>query len=197
MDRPLLREQAPAEYFKELVDSALARQRIQAGDLTAYYLVNLLCQFVRPDARGTSDLDAEPLAYPPDAGAADRRIGAARTAAQPWRFLAVHVAVSSPTASAARTVDVDYYVSMGEYAYGRSAAATRMRLPRCSASSRASLSDTWTSWRTSANGRPLDVERRPPSALREVAAHRQLARRQEADRSRIVPNASIGKRFIQ
>ena len=48
MDRPLLREQAPAEYFKELVDSALVRQHVQAGDLTAYYLVNLLCQFVRP-----------------------------------------------------------------------------------------------------------------------------------------------------
>ena len=62
MDRPLLREQAPAEYFKELVDSALVRQHIQAGDLTAFYLVNLLCQFVRPDARSASDLDSEPLA---------------------------------------------------------------------------------------------------------------------------------------
>ena len=50
MERSLLREQAPAEYFKELVESALARQHLQAGDLTAYYLVNLLCQFVRPDA---------------------------------------------------------------------------------------------------------------------------------------------------
>ena len=51
MDRPILREQTPAEYFKELVDSALARQHVQAGDLTSYYLVNLLCQFVRLDGR--------------------------------------------------------------------------------------------------------------------------------------------------
>ena len=47
MDRPILREQAPAEYFKELIESALARQHLQAGEFTSYYLVNLLCQFVR------------------------------------------------------------------------------------------------------------------------------------------------------
>ena len=41
MDRPLLHEQPPVEYFKELVDSALARQHVEAADLTAYYLVNL------------------------------------------------------------------------------------------------------------------------------------------------------------
>ena len=51
MERPLVGAQAPAEYFKELVESALERQHVQAADLTAYYLVNLLCQFVRPDAR--------------------------------------------------------------------------------------------------------------------------------------------------
>src|SRR5918992_1595903 len=50
MDRPILREQTPAEYFKELVESALARQHVQAADLTEYYLVNLLCQYVRLDA---------------------------------------------------------------------------------------------------------------------------------------------------
>ena len=45
----VLREQTPTEYFKELVESALARQHVQAGDLTEYYLVNLLCQYVRLD----------------------------------------------------------------------------------------------------------------------------------------------------
>src|SRR5256885_10933951 len=62
MDRPLLHEQPPVEYFKELVDSALARQHVEAADLTAYYLVNLLCQYVRPDARGGTGLEEEPLA---------------------------------------------------------------------------------------------------------------------------------------
>ena len=50
MDRHVdLREQTPVEYFKEQVESALARQHLQAGDLTEYYLVNLLCRYVRPD----------------------------------------------------------------------------------------------------------------------------------------------------
>ena len=59
METPILRDQTPAEYFKELVDAALEHQRVQAGDLTTYYLVNLLCQFVRLE--GTPDAD-QPLA---------------------------------------------------------------------------------------------------------------------------------------
>ena len=51
MDDPLLQEQTPAEYFKGLVESALARQHLRASELTSYYLVDLLCRFVRPDRR--------------------------------------------------------------------------------------------------------------------------------------------------
>ena len=47
----LVKEQTPAEYFKELVEEAIKRQQVHAEDLTAYYLVNLLCQFVRPHGR--------------------------------------------------------------------------------------------------------------------------------------------------
>ncbi|MGH9372599.1 MAG: hypothetical protein ACRD15_13815, partial [Vicinamibacterales bacterium] len=63
MDRQfdaVLREQTPGEYFKEQVEAALARQHLQAGDLTEYYLVNLLCQYVRLD-RADTDY-GEPLA---------------------------------------------------------------------------------------------------------------------------------------
>jgi hypothetical protein len=117
MDRPLLREQAPAEYFKELVDSALVRQHIQAGDLTAFYLVNLLCQFVRPDARSASDLDSEPLAI--------RLTRALQTGGSEQRARLRSLGDFSLFTSGffsdslrRRTIDVDYYVSMGEYAYG-------------------------------------------------------------------------------
>jgi len=116
MDRPLLREQAPAEYFKELVDSALVRQRMQAGDLTAYYLVNLLCQFVRPDAR-TNDLDGEPLAI--------RLTRALQTGGSEQRArlrslgdFSLFMSGFFSDSLRRRTIDVDYYVSMGEYAYG-------------------------------------------------------------------------------
>ena len=45
-DHPLVHGQTPTEYFKELVESPLSRQRVRAGDLTEFYLVNLLCQYV-------------------------------------------------------------------------------------------------------------------------------------------------------
>ena len=51
MDDPLLPGQTPAEYFKELVESALTRQQLRPNALTSYYLVDLLCRFMRPDRR--------------------------------------------------------------------------------------------------------------------------------------------------
>src|SRR2546429_9303919 len=63
MDDPLLQEQTPTEYFKDLIDAALARQHLRANELTAYYLVNLLCRFMRPDNRMPFGDDThEPLA---------------------------------------------------------------------------------------------------------------------------------------
>ena len=117
MERPLLREQTPAEYFKELVDSALARQHLHAADLTAYYLVNLLCQFVRLDGRGTADDPATPLAL---------RLARALDSAGPEQrahlrklgdFSLFTSGFFSDSLQRAAN-DVDYYVSMGEYAYG-------------------------------------------------------------------------------
>jgi hypothetical protein len=117
MERPLLHEQAPAEYFKELVESALARQHVEAGDLTAYYLVNLLCQFVRPESRSGSSLDEEALAF--------RLTRAMQTGGSQQRAQLRSLGDFSLFMSGffcdsfrRRTVDVDYYVSMGEYAYG-------------------------------------------------------------------------------
>ena len=196
MDRPLLREQAPAEYFKELVDSALVRQRIQAGDLTAYYLVNLLCQFVRSDARGTSDLDTEPLAI--------RLTRALQTGGSEQRARLRSLGDFSLFTSGffsdslrRRTVDVDYYVSMGEYAYGSLSrrdedafaevfgelarkfvgymdvlADIRERTALTSSADVLRLYEKWLRTGSSRDGRKL------------------------IDRG-IVPNGSIGKRFIQ
>jgi len=117
MDHPLLHDQAPVEYFRELVDSALARQHVEAGDLTAYYLVNLLCQYVRPDARSGSGRDDEPLAI---------QLGRAlQTGGREQRMrlrslgdFSLFMSGFFPDSFRRRTIDVDYYVSMGEYAYG-------------------------------------------------------------------------------
>ena len=118
MDRDpdaVVRDQKPVEYFKELVESALARQHVQAGHLTEYYLVNLLCQYVRLDARG--DDHGQPLAL--------RLIRAMETGGVEQRarlrslgdFSLFTTGFFSDSLNR-QAVDVDYYVSMGEYAYG-------------------------------------------------------------------------------
>ena len=116
MEHRLLREQSPAEYFRELVESALHRQHLQANDLTEYYLVNLLCQYVRLDAPSPAADHAQPLAIRlvralesggPEARARLRSLG----------DFSLFMSGFFPDSFSRRSVDVDYYKSMGEYAY--------------------------------------------------------------------------------
>lgn len=116
MDRPLLDPQSPAGYFRDRLDSALSRQHVTAGILTSQYLVNLLCQFVRADAEGFGR-DAEPLAFRL-ARALDTGGALRRTQLQSLGDFSLFVSGFFPGSFPRRTVDVDYYVSMGEYAYG-------------------------------------------------------------------------------
>jgi hypothetical protein len=117
MDDPLLREQTPVEYFKGLVESALARQQLRATELTSYYLVDLLCRFVRPDRRIPffEDIDqplALRLARALESGGMEQR-ARLRNLGDSSLFVSGYFSDSLRR----RVVDVDYYVSMGEYAY--------------------------------------------------------------------------------
>ncbi len=111
-------DHTPTEYFKELVESALSRQQLRANELTSYYLVDLLCRFVQPDARVPfRDDPGEPLAL---------RLGRALDSAgmeQRARLrnlgdFSLFMSGFFADSFTRRAVDVDYYVSMGEYAYG-------------------------------------------------------------------------------
>ena len=118
MDDPLLHEQTPAEYFKDLIDAALARQHVRANELTAYYLVNLLCRFMRPDARiPFADDSREPLALrlarALESGGIEQR-ARLRNLGDFSLFMSGFFSDSFRRS----LVDVDYYKSMGEYAYG-------------------------------------------------------------------------------
>jgi hypothetical protein len=117
MGLPLLREQTPAEYFKELVEGALVRQHIDAADLTEYYLVNLLCQYVRLDARPDLLEHGQPLAIrlarALDSGGSEQR-SRLRSLGDFSLFMSGFFSDSFKR----RLVDIDYYKSMGEYAYG-------------------------------------------------------------------------------
>ena len=111
MDHLCLREQTPVEYFKEQVESALARQHLQAGDLTEYYLVNLLCRYVaaRPGDADHGEPLAVRLARALQTGGTEQR-ARLRSLGDFSLFTAGFFSDSFSR----RHVDVDYYVSMGE-----------------------------------------------------------------------------------
>lgn len=192
MERPLV-GQTPAEYFKELVESALLRQHLQAGDLTEYYLVNLLCQHVRLDARADH---GEPLAFrlarALDSGGTEQR-ARLRSLGDFSLFMSGFFSDSLRR----RLVDVDYYKSMGEYAYGSLSrwdddtfAEVFAELSRKFVGFMDVLADV--SERTSLTA-GTDVLRLYEKWLRTGSARdgQRLVERG------IVPNESIGQRFIQ
>jgi hypothetical protein len=113
-----LQQQTPEEYFRDLVDSALLRQHLSATELTEYYLVNLLCRFVKPSSRiAYRDDSSEPLAL--------RLRRALESGGHEQRERLRNLGDFSLFTSGffgdsllRQVVDIDYYVSMGEYAYG-------------------------------------------------------------------------------
>ena len=197
MDDPLLREQSPAEYFKDLIDSAIARQHLRTSELTTYYLVDLLCRFVRPDRRiPFNDDSGDPLALrlarALESGGMEQR---ARL-----RNLGDFSLLTSGYFSDSlrhRLVDVDYYVSMGEYAYASLGRRDEdafgdvfADLARRFVAFTDVLSDVSEQTGTAGNA---DVLRLYEKWLR-TGSPRDGQRL--ADRG-IAPNLSIGKKFIQ
>ena len=59
MGEAMFRPESPVEYFKELVDGALARQGLVANELTSFYVVHLLAGFI--ERRKAEEADATPL----------------------------------------------------------------------------------------------------------------------------------------
>ena len=95
MSETVFRSESAVEYFKGLVDDALARQHIAAGELTAFYVVHLLAGFLRRPAEQAQPLVVR-LAQALEAGGSDRRDSLRQIG-----DLSLFVAGSSPTRSAA------------------------------------------------------------------------------------------------
>ena len=197
MDDPLLQEQTAAEFFKGHIESALARQRLRATGLTSYYLVDLLCRFTRPDTRIPFNDDADdPLALrlrrALESVGMERRVRL-RNLGDFSLFMSGFYSDSLRR----RAVDLDYYVSMGGYAYawlarrdedafgGVYAELGRKFVPFMDV-----LSDI--SERTG-QATPKDLLRLYEKWLRtgSVRTGQQLAEKG------ITPNSSIGNRFLQ
>ena len=94
----------------------MSRQRVRAGDLTEFYLVNLLCQYVRLDASPQQTDEGQPLAFrlarALDSGGFEQRVRL-RSVGDFSLFMSGFFSDSF----ARRSVDVDYYRSLGECAY--------------------------------------------------------------------------------
>ena len=195
MERPFLRELTPAEYFKDLVATSLVRQHIRAADLTEYYLVNLLCQYIRLDASAGTD-DGEPLAFrlarALQSGGLEQR-ARLRSLGDFSLFMSGFFSDSFRR----RLVDVDYYVSMGEYAYG----SLGRREEDAFSEVFTELSSKFVAFtdvladvsERTALGSHADVLRLYEKWLR-TGSERDGQRLLERG---ITPNSSIGKRFLQ
>jgi hypothetical protein len=189
-------DETPAEYFRDLVESAVARQRLEVGSLTSCYLVNLLCGFVRLEGKASARLDDEPLALQLaqalESGGLEQR---ARL--RSLGDVSLFVSGFFSDSLSRKPVDVDYYVSMGEYAYGS--------LSRSEEASLASIFAELASKFCSVADVLADVSER--SALSSNADLLRLYERWLRTGSKrdgqllvergIVPNSSIGSRFLQ
>ncbi len=128
MSQPILVGKSAHEFFREMLSDALSHRRARVQEVTEFYLVNLLAGFLEKERlfveRPDGTVSAEPLALILlRALEADRR----RRDAQLRRLGDTALFVSGFFAdSLARSlVDVDYYIAMGERAYGTLAESVR------------------------------------------------------------------------
>jgi hypothetical protein len=116
MAEALVRNESPVEYFRELVESAMQRQHLSARQLTSFYLVNLLAGFVHFDRLPAAG-DDEPLGV--------RFVKAQQEAGIRQRDelrqvgdLSLFISGFFADSLARSLVDIDYYIQLGEHAYG-------------------------------------------------------------------------------
>jgi hypothetical protein len=110
----MVQRESAIEYFKELVDGAMEHQHLAANEHTAFYVVQLLAGFMQQPA-GESGGDAPlaiQLARALESGGARQRLGLR----QIGDFSLFFSGFFSDSLSR-KLVDVDYYASIGGYAY--------------------------------------------------------------------------------
>jgi hypothetical protein len=116
MAESLVRTQSPTEYFRELVESAMQNQRVSANELTSFYVVNLLAAFVHLDrspAAGEDEPLGVRLARAMQTAGIEQRDGLRKVG-----DLSLFISGFFSDSLNRTLVDVDYYIQLGEYAYG-------------------------------------------------------------------------------
>lgn len=196
MAESLVRNETPAAYFKELVDAALQKQRLQASELTSFYIVNLLTTFVHADNALSGRVDGEPLALQL-ARAMETDGSVRREALRSVGDVSLFVAGFFSDSLNRKLVDIDYYVKLGGRAYESLSHLERETFAPAFAELAGSflafvdvLTDVSERCAVTTNA---DVLRLYEKWLR-TGSRRDGQRLVERG---IVPNASIGSRFLQ
>jgi hypothetical protein len=109
----MVRHESAIEYFKELVDGAIAHQGLAAQELTAFYVVHLLASFLqrRPEDHADAPL-AVRLGRALEGGGFEQRANLKQIGDQ-----SLFVSGFFSDSLNRKLVDVDYYASIGGYAY--------------------------------------------------------------------------------
>jgi len=112
MSDAMFRRESAVEFFKDLVDGALAHQRITAGELTSFYVVNLLAGFLRRPAEEDDAPLAIRVARALESGGSQQRVSLREIG-----DLSLFMSGFFSDSLKRKLVDVDYYVSIGGWAY--------------------------------------------------------------------------------
>ena len=115
MTERLVRNESATEYFRELVESAMQRQKIAARELTSFYVVNLLTGFIHLDR--SAGADDQPLAVT-FARAMQAAGLAQRDGLRKVGDLSLFISGFFSDSLNRSPVDVDYYIQLGGTAYG-------------------------------------------------------------------------------
>ena len=119
MTNSLVRAQSPLEFFKEQVEAACERQNLRPQPLTSYYVVSLLSQFTHlgstptAEAMASNEALAIKFARALQSGGSHQRAGLKQVG-----DLSLFISGFFSDSLRRSPVDVDYYVSLGGYAYG-------------------------------------------------------------------------------
>jgi hypothetical protein len=118
MSESLVHAQTPLEFFKEQVEAACQRQHLRPHPLTSYYVVSLLAEGVHlhrcagGDAIGSDEPLGVKLLRALHTGGSLQRLGL-KQVGDTSLFISGFFSESLRRS----LVDVDYYVSLGGYAY--------------------------------------------------------------------------------
>ena len=112
MSDAVVRRESAAEYFKELVEGALVHQRIAAGELTSFYVVNLLTGFLQRPVEEDETPLAFRLAEALDAAGIRQRANLKQIG-----DLSLFTSGFFADSLKRKLVDIDYYINIGGTAY--------------------------------------------------------------------------------